>query len=63
MRRLIGDGISDGSLAAQNPKMLAFTLAGALNWPARWHAADGSETPDRIARQLVAFLASGFLPR
>ena len=63
MRTLIGEAIADGSIAPCDPKMLAFTLAGALNWPARWHAADGSETPDRIARQLVAFLASGFLPR
>ena len=63
MRRLIGDGISDGSLAAQNPKMLAFTLAGALNWPARWHEAGGDQTPEQIASQLVSILAHGFRPR
>lgn len=63
MRGLIEGGIADGSLAPHDPKMLAFTLAGALNWPARWHEADGAQSPQEIARHLVAILAQGFLPR
>ncbi|MES2302077.1 MAG: TetR/AcrR family transcriptional regulator [Pseudomonadota bacterium] len=63
MRALIESAIADGSLAPHDPKMLAFTLAGALNWPARWHEADGTQSPQEIARHLVAILAQGFLPR
>jgi len=63
MRGLIEEGIADGSIAPTDPKMLAFTLAGALNWPARWYEASGSQSPEQIARQLVALLGHGFIPR
>ncbi|CAM4109104.1 HTH tetR-type domain-containing protein [Novosphingobium lubricantis] len=63
LRGLIEEAIADGSIAPCDPKMLAFALAGALSWPARWHVPDGSQPADLIARQLVALLASGFLPR
>ena len=43
--------------------MLAFTLAGALNWPARWYKASGALSPEAIAEQLTDILARGFLPR
>ncbi|WP_068086732.1 TetR/AcrR family transcriptional regulator [Novosphingobium rosa] len=63
MRQLIRDGIEDGSIAPVDPKMLAFALAGALNWPARWHNPQGAETPATIAADLVHVLAGGFRPR
>ncbi|HZU63672.1 MAG TPA: TetR/AcrR family transcriptional regulator [Novosphingobium sp.] len=63
LRQLIRDGMEDGSIAPTDPKMLAFALAGALNWPARWHNPQGADTPEQIARQLVLVLAQGFLPR
>lgn len=63
MRALIVDGIAEGSIARHDPKMLAFTLAGALNWPARWYDAEGPLSPEEIADQLVRILESGFAPR
>jgi len=36
MRSFIVEGIEEGSIVSADPKMLAFTLAGALNWPGRW---------------------------
>jgi len=63
MRTLIAEAIADGSIAPCDPKLLAFALAGALNWPARWHDPDGAQTPEQIARHLVSVLASGFLRR
>ena len=63
MRALIEEGIADHSIAPVDPRMLAFALAGALNWPARWHEAGGSLNPEQIAQQLVELLARGFLPR
>ena len=64
MRSLIEEGIADGSIAPNtDPKLLAFTLAGALNWPARWHAADGKQSAEEIARQMVDLLTQGFAPR
>ncbi|MDX3899584.1 MAG: TetR/AcrR family transcriptional regulator [Sphingobium sp.] len=63
MRGLIEEGIADGSIAPLDPKLLAFALAGALNWPARWHKADGPQPPERLAEQMVDLLSSGFAPR
>lgn len=63
IRTLIEDGIADGSIAPLDPKILAFTLAGALNWPGRWYDPEGPLTPAEIARQMVDALAQGFQAR
>lgn len=63
MRSLIADGVADGSIAPLDVKMTAFTLAGALNWPARWHDPSGPNQPAEIARSLVDVLIQGLAPR
>jgi len=63
LRGLITAAVADGSIAACDVKLMAFTLAGALNWPARWHDQSGALAPEAIAREMVAVLAQGFLPR
>ncbi|MDX3910082.1 MAG: TetR/AcrR family transcriptional regulator [Sphingobium sp.] len=63
MRSLIEEGIADGSVSPCDPKLLAFTLAGALNWPARWHDPSGPQSAQEIASCLVSILSSGFTPR
>ncbi|NLR70322.1 TetR/AcrR family transcriptional regulator [Novosphingobium sp. ERN07] len=63
MRNLIVEGIADGSLAPCDPKLAAFTIAGALNWPARWHDPAGNESAVDLARQMIALLSRGYLPR
>lgn len=63
MRELIEEGIADGSIVDTDPKLLAFTLAGALNWPARWHDAGGKLSADALAQQMVDMLTQGFAPR
>ena len=63
LRTLIADGAADGSIAPVDVKMTAFALAGALNWPARWHDPAGPMTPDAIAAALVDVLVGGLAPR
>ncbi|RJF91298.1 TetR/AcrR family transcriptional regulator [Sphingomonas cavernae] len=63
MRALIAEGIADGSIAPVNVKLAAFTLAGALNWPARWHRTDGGESAETVATQMVDILTGGLAPR
>jgi AcrR family transcriptional regulator len=64
MRGLIEDGIADSSLAKDaDAKLLAFTLAGALNWTARWHVPDGKKSAGALATQMVDILTKGFAPR
>ena len=60
-RRLIADGIAEGSLAPCDPKMAAFMLAGALSWIGRWYRSDGALTPDQIADQAIALLLNGVI--
>ena len=63
LRTLIADGVADGSIAPVDVKMTAFALAGALNWPARWHDPAGPMAPDAIAAALVDVLIGGLAPR
>ena len=63
MRELISEGIADGSIAPLDVKMTAFTLAGALNWPAKWHEPSGENSAEDIATALVDVLVKGLAPR
>ncbi|WP_313805478.1 TetR/AcrR family transcriptional regulator [Sphingobium sp.] len=63
LRAMIEDAIADGSIAPVDVKMAAFVLAGALNWPARWHDPEGPLPVDVIARKLVDILTEGLNPR
>jgi AcrR family transcriptional regulator len=63
MQRLIAEGVADGSIAPTDIQLTAFTLAGALNWPARWHKPDGRLTAEEVAAQMVDILMRGLAPR
>ena len=58
-RELIRQGIAEGSIAPCDPKIAAFTLAGALSWIGRWYLPGGSLQPDEIADQCIALLING----
>jgi AcrR family transcriptional regulator len=58
-RALIRQGIDEGSITPCDPKLAAFTLAGALSWIGRWYDPDGDLTPDRIADQCIGVLTRG----
>ena len=63
IRALIEEAVADGSIAPVDVKMAAFTLAGALNWPARWHDPEGELSAEAVARMIVDILAKGLDPR
>lgn len=63
MRRVVEEGIQDGSIASGDPRLITFTLAGALNWIARWYDPKGPMTPEEIAAECVAILVRGIYPR
>ncbi len=63
LRAMISDGVADGSIDAPDIRLTAFTLAGALNWPARWHRTEGSESAETIATTMVDILTNGLAPR
>ncbi|MFD2579428.1 TetR/AcrR family transcriptional regulator [Novosphingobium colocasiae] len=63
LRRMLSEAIADGAIAPVDVKMAAFALAGALNWPARWHSPDGGRSAEELAASLVDILLGGLLPR
>lgn len=63
IRRLLHDGVRDGSIATDDVKMTAFALAGALNWIAHWYRENQSMTPAEIAEAFVRFFNMGLAPR
>jgi AcrR family transcriptional regulator len=62
MRRVIEEGINDGSIAPGDVRLITFTLAGALNWIARWYDPKGPMTREEIADGCVAILTRGIAP-
>jgi AcrR family transcriptional regulator len=63
VRRLIKEGVQDGSIEPCDPKMTAFALAGALNWIAHWYREDRSLTGAQIAEAFVTIFEGGLRPR
>jgi hypothetical protein len=63
LRKLIRQGVADGSIRASDPKMAAFALAGALNWIAPWHRADDTLSPQEIASRVLEIFELGLAPR
>src|SRR5579872_3116832 len=63
IRRLVREGIQDGSIEPCDPKLAAFALAGALNWIAYWYREDRSLTGAEIADAFVTIFEAGMRPR
>jgi len=63
IRRLLREGVADGSIAECDPKMTAFALAGALNWIAHWYRDNQPQSAVQIAAAFVTLFENGLLPR
>ncbi len=63
IRRLLREGIQDGSIQTCDPKMTAFALAGALNWIAHWYRESQVMTGAEIAGAFIAVFENGLKPR
>jgi AcrR family transcriptional regulator len=62
-RRLVAQGVVEGTLEPCDPKMAAFVIAGALSWIGRWYQSGGEYSPEQIAEQCIAKLLDGVLRR
>jgi AcrR family transcriptional regulator len=63
IRRLLREGVKDGSVEPCDVKMTAFALAGALNWIAHWYRANQAMTAAQIADAFVTLFEDGLRPR
>ncbi len=59
LRSFIQEGIDDGSITACDPKIAAFSIAGALNWICHWYEPEGALSAEEIATQFVRTLTQG----
>jgi AcrR family transcriptional regulator len=63
VRGMIAAGIDDGSIAACDPKLAAFSLFGTLHWMTSWFRADGELSADDVGERLFAIFREGLAPR
>jgi AcrR family transcriptional regulator len=59
LRRLMEEGIADGSIAPCDPKIAAFAAAGAVNWMCVWYDPAGSLPATEIAVEFARILTQG----
>jgi AcrR family transcriptional regulator len=63
VRTFIQEGIADGSIAPCDPKIAAFSIAGALNWMCIWYKPKGDLSAEEIATQFARTLTQGLVAR
>jgi AcrR family transcriptional regulator len=59
VRRLLEEGMNEGTFARGDPKLLAFALFGAVNWIPRWFSPDGEASSKTIAELFADFFVAG----
>jgi AcrR family transcriptional regulator len=62
-RSIVQSGLDDASFEPCDPKIAAFTLAGALNWMGRWFDASGPLSKEEVALRTTDVLLNGLLRR
>ena len=63
LRGFIQEGIEDGSITPCDPKIAAFSIAGALNWICQWYEPEGALSAEEIASQFARTLTQGLVHR
>jgi AcrR family transcriptional regulator len=59
LRSFIQEGIEDGSITPCDPKIAAFSIAGAVNWICKWYEPEGALSGEEIASQFARTLTYG----
>lgn len=62
-RKLIVEGIGDGSIRDVDPKLTVFFFMGAINWMTRWFRPDGPIAGEEIARHFADLLDESIMKR
>src|SRR5579863_2495634 len=63
LRSFVQEGIDDGSITPCDPKIAAFSIAGALNWICHWYEPEGALSAEEIASQFARTLTQGLVHR
>ena len=59
VRLVLEEGMTSGTFAAGDPKLVAFALLGAVNWIPRWFNPDGPASSQEIADRFADYLIAG----
>lgn len=62
IRRVVEEGIADGSIVPGDPRIMTFVATGALNWIARWYDPSGPMSAEEVAQSCVETILRGFRP-
>lgn len=62
VRQVVEDGMREGWLQTGNPRLVTFTIIGALNWIARWFDPQGCLSRDEVVEGVVTTLVAGLAP-
>ncbi len=58
-RRLVAEGIAEGSFRPVDPKVATFAILGILNWPYHWFRPDGPLSVDQLAHAFSELILEG----
>jgi TetR/AcrR family transcriptional regulator len=56
LRNLVREGIKDGSIIPCDPKLVVFTMLGAMNWVPRWFRHGGGWSEEQLANAMTEIL-------
>jgi len=63
LRTIVEEGIEKGVFVDLNPKVVSFTIAGAINFLPQWYSSKGSLSRRQIKEIMVEYLMKGILKR
>jgi AcrR family transcriptional regulator len=59
VRKVLEEGMNEGTFGRGDPKLLAFALFGAVNWIPRWYNPAGASSSQEIAELFADFFVAG----
>ncbi len=62
VRKLLDEGIQDGSITPCDTKITTFSIFGAMHWLARWYRPGGELSPQEIADRVFTLFDTGLKP-
>ena len=62
-RKLIEEGLRDGSFASVDSKLASLFVLSVVNWILIWYRPDGDRTRDEIVEAFIAMIENGLTPR
>lgn len=63
LRKMIVEGIEDGTIARRDPRIVAFSVMGAINWLPRWYNPEGELSNAAVTEEMLGFFIDGMRPR